>query len=164
LNTGYKANLKIFYDIIEKRLQYSWQASDNIDLKANYLLGFEGIILSVIFSSYSRIIINIHIIYIIGVILIFLSFFLTICTAKCIGFYINPKPKNLIKKYIKSKEIVIYEVVLSSMLKAYEKNNKIISGKAKCFNYSIFTLFVGILFIITSVLLNLEGGCLQIKW
>ena len=149
---------------MEKKLDYLWQASNNIDLKANYLLGFEGIILSVIFSSYSRTTINIHIIYIIGIVLIFLSFLLTICATKCSEFYLNPKPNNLIKKHMKSKEVDIYRFLLATMLRGYEKNKEINFKKSKCFNYSIFSLFIGILLIILSVILNLEGGCLQIKW
>ena len=51
LNPEYKTNLKLFYNVMEKKLDYLWQAVNDIDLKANYLLGFEGIILSVIFSE-----------------------------------------------------------------------------------------------------------------
>lgn len=145
---------------MEKKLDYLWQASTNIDLKANYLLGFEGIILSVILSSYSRITINIHIICIIGIVLIFLSFLLAICTTKCSEFYLNPKPNNLIEKHMKSKEVEIYRFLLPTMLRGYEKNKEINFKKSKCFNYSISSLFIGVLLIILSVILNLEGGCL----
>jgi len=149
---------------MEKKLDYLWQAINNIDLKSNYLLGFEGIILSVIFSSYSLVIINIYIMYIIGIVLIFLSFFLTICATRCRIIYLNPNPNNLIRKHYKSKEVDIYRYLLATMLRAHEKNKEIIFKKSNFFNYSIFCLFIGILFIILSVVLNLEGGCLQIKW
>ena len=164
LNPEYKTNLKLFYNVMEKKLDYLWQAVNNIDLKANYLLGFEGIILSVIFSSYSLVIIEIYIMYIIGIVLIFLSFFLTVCATRCRKIYLNPNPNNLIKKHYKSKEVDIYRYLLATMLRAHEKNKEIIFKKSNFFNYSIFCLFIGILLIILSVILNLEGGCLQIKW
>ena len=163
MNSGNKTNLKLFYNILEKKLDYLWQAGNSIDLKANYLLGFEGIMLSVIFSSYSRITINIQIIYIIGIALIFLSFFLTICATKCSQIYLNPKVNNLIEKHMKSKELDLYKYLLSTMLRGYEKNKEINSKKSMFFNCSIFILFIGILLIILSVILNLEGGCLKIK-
>jgi hypothetical protein len=164
LNPEYKINLKLFYNIMEKKLDYLWQAVSNIDLKANYLLGFEGIILSVIFSSYSLVTINIHVMYIIGIILIFSSFFLTTYNIRCSKIYLNPNPNSLIEKHYKSKEVDIYRYLLATVLRAHEKNKEIIFKKSRFFNYSIFCLFIGILLIILSVILNLEGGCLQIKW
>ena len=163
MNSDNKTNLKLFYNILEKRLDYLWQAGNNIDLKANYLLGFEGIILSVIFSSYSRITINIQTIYIIGITLIFLSFFLTICATRCTQFYLNPKINKLIEKHLNSKEVDLYSYLLSTRIREYKKNKSNIYKKAMLFNYSIFILFMGILLIILSIILNLEGGCLIIK-
>jgi len=153
LNPEYKINLKLFYNIMEKKLDYLWQALNDIDLKANYLLGFEGIILSLIFSGYSLETINIPIMYIIGIIIIFSSFLLTICNLRCSKFYLNPNPNKLIEKHYKSKEVDIYRYLLATMLRAHEKNKEIILKKSNFFNYNILCLFIGILLIILSILL-----------
>jgi hypothetical protein len=44
--------LKVVLDIIEKQFTSLWKTSDNLDAKAISIMGFNGIIVSIVFSNY----------------------------------------------------------------------------------------------------------------
>ena len=140
----------IIFDIIEKRINYLWNSSDRIDAKASTLIGFEGVIISILFSTYPFVEPAVNT-YITGIILLFISLFLAILSIKSYKFRIDPRPRGLYESYIKRKAEDALEAITVNIIHSFEENEKIIYKKAKLLNFGFYFLLSSLIFIILSV-------------
>jgi len=145
-----KSSSIIIFDIIEKRINYLWNSSDRIDAKASTLIGFEGVIISILFSTYSLVKPAVNT-FIIGIIFLFISLFLAILSIKSYEFRIDPRPRGLYEGYIEKKAEDILEAITVNIIYSFEENEKINYKKAKLLNFGFYFLLFSLIFIILSV-------------
>jgi len=140
----------IIFDIIEKRINYLWNSSDRIDAKASTLIGFEGVIISILFSTYSLVEPAVTT-FITGTIFLFISLFLAILSIKSYEFRMDPNPRGLYEGYIEKKAEDTLEAITVNIIHSFEKNEKIICTKAKLLNYGFYFLLFSLIIILFSV-------------
>ena len=140
----------IIFDIIEKRINYLLNSNDKIDEKASALIGFEGVIISILFSTYSLVEPTIGI-FILGVIFLFISLFLAILSTRPREFRIDPKPRGLYEGYIEKKTEETLDAITVSIIYSFEENEKINYKKAKLLNYGFYFLLFSLIFIVLSI-------------
>ena len=146
-----KSSSIIIFDIIEKRTNSLSNSSDRIDTKASTLIGFEGVIISILFSTYSLAKPAVDT-FIVGIIFLFISLFLAILTIKpSYRFRIDPKPRGLYEGYIEKKAEDTLEAIIVNIIDSFEKNEKINVKKAKLLNFGFYFLIFSLIFIILSV-------------
>jgi len=145
-----KSTSAIIFDIIEKRINYLWNSSDRIDAKASTLIGFEGVIISILFSTYSLVKPAVAT-FITGTIFLFISLFLAILAIKSYEFRMDPKPRGLYEGYIKKRAEDTLEAITVTVIHSFEENEKIICTKAKLLNYGFYFLLFSLIIILFSV-------------
>lgn len=146
-----KSSSTIIFDIIEKRINYLWTSSDRIDAKASTLIGFEGVIISILFFTYSLVKPAVTT-FITGTIFLFISLFLAILSIKSYEFRMDPKPRGLYEGYIEKRAEDTLDAITVSIIDSFEKNEKIICTKAKLLNYGFFLLLFSLIIILFSLL------------
>jgi len=144
-----KSSSIIIFDIIEKRIKYLLNSTDRIDTKASTLIGFEGVIISILFSTYSLVKPAVDT-FIIGIIFLFISLFLAILSIKSYEFRIDPKPRGLYEGYIEKKAEDTLEAITVSIIYSFEEDEKINYRKAKLLNFGFYFLLLSLIFIILS--------------
>jgi len=102
-----KSSSIIIFDIIEKRINYLLNSSDRIDTKASTLIGFEGVIISILFSTYSLVKPAVDT-FIIGIIFLFISLFLAILSIRSYEFRIDPRPRGYTKVILKKRQRTLW--------------------------------------------------------
>jgi hypothetical protein len=140
----------IIFDIIEKRINYLWNSSDRIDAKASTLIGFEGVIISILFSTYSLVKPAVTT-FITGTIFLFISLFVAILSIKSYEFRMDPNPRGLYEGYIEKKAEDTLEAITVNIIHSFEINEKIICTKAKLLNYGFYFLLFSLIIILFSV-------------
>ncbi|MDD5015547.1 MAG: hypothetical protein PHW73_10725 [Atribacterota bacterium] len=152
---------KEFLDLIKGRLAYSFQSSDNLDSKAATILGFGGIIfsllLSIVFSNKEiiDIVFNLKLfsfsfktIFFVGMIPVLLGIFFEILAIRSKKFFTTP---NIIKIYEKLKSVneknkeSITEVKLEKLIKSYKHNIEINKNKARNIDRGLLCIILGLL-------------------
>jgi len=145
-----KSSSIIIFDIIEKRIDHLSNSTDRIDTKASTLIGFEGVIISILFSTYSLVNPAVDT-FIVGIIFLFISLFLAILSIKpSYRFRIDPRPRGLYEGYIEKKAEDTLEAITVNIIDSFEKNEKINYKKAKLVNFGFYFLIFSLIFIILS--------------
>ena len=152
---------KEFLDLIKRRLIYSLQLSDSLDSKAATILGFGGIIFSLLLSIvYSNkeiidIVIDLKLfpfsfktMFFVGMILVFLGIFFEALSIRSEKFFNTP---NVLKIYEKLKSAneknreSIIEVKLEKLIKSYKHNMEINENKAINIDRGLLCMILGLL-------------------
>ena len=141
----------IIFNIIEKRLDYLWQSIDALDRKASTLIGFETIIVPILFFNHSLIIKPAIYVFSAGLFMLFISLFLAVFSIKSYKFRGDPKPRGLYEGYIEKEEEKTLEAILASIIESFEKNEKINSKKAMLLNHGFYFLFISLILIVISI-------------
>ena len=150
-----------FIDLIKKRLIHSFQLSDSLDSKAATILGFGGIIfsllLSIVFSNKEimEIVFNLKLfsfpfktMFCVGMMLVGLGIYFEVLSIRSEKFWITP---NILKIYEelksaneKDRESII-EVKLEKLIKSYKHNMEININKARNIDRGLFCMLLGLL-------------------
>ncbi len=144
--------LKVVIDTIEKQFTTLWKTSDNLDAKAINIMGFNGIIVSIVFSNYSDMVLN-QLLFIMGIALLLSALLPLIYSAKSYKFRYDPNPKGLYKIYKdnkKGKYNKDLEDIIPNLLESHENNLEIIKKKAKMMNWGLCLTYAGLIFFVLS--------------
>jgi len=152
---------KEFLDLIKERLTYSFQLSDRLDSKAATILGFGGIIfsllLSIVFSNKEimEIVINLKLfsfpfktMFFAGMIIVFLGIYFEVLSIRLEKFWQTP---NILKIYEELKSAneknreSITEVKLDKLIKSYKHNMEINTNKARNIDRGLRCIISGLL-------------------
>jgi len=141
---------KKFLDLLKERLSYSFQLSDSLDLKATTILGFCGIILtlmlSLIFLS-NETSIFFKKIFFIGMVFIFFGILFMFKSIKSKPFWQTPsiskidKDQDDFEKIIKS----AVEGKPEKLIKSYKNNMKLNKKKSRDIDKGIYLIILGLL-------------------
>jgi hypothetical protein len=149
-----------FEDLIKKRLIYSFQLSDSLDSKAATILGFGGIIfsllLSIVFSN--KEVMNLVIdfkffslpfktVFFFGIVLVFSGIYFEVASIRTEKFWITP---NIIKIYEelknadkKNKESIM-KTKFGKIIKSYKHNMKINKNKIRNIDRGLCCIIIGL--------------------
>lgn len=144
--------LKVVLDTIEKQFTTLWKTSDNLDAKAISIMGFNGIIISIVFSNYMNMVLN-QLLFIIGVVFLLSALFPLIYSAKSYEFRYDPNPRGLYQVYKdneKGKSNKGLRDIIPNLLESHEINLEIIKKKTKMKNWGLYLTYTGLIFFVLS--------------
>lgn len=152
---------KEFLDLIKERLTYSFQLSDSLDSKAATILGFGGIIFSLLLSivflnkEIMDIVFNLKLfsfpfktMFFVGMILVVLGIYFEVLSVRLKKYWITP---NILKIYEELKSAneknreSIMEVKLEKLIKSYKHNMEININKARNIDRGLLCMLLGLL-------------------
>ncbi len=144
--------LKVVLDTIEKQFTTLWKTSDNLDAKAISVMGFNGIIVSIVFSNYMNMILN-QLLFTIGIVFLLSALLPLIYSAKSYKFRYDPNPRGLYKVYKdneKGKCNKDLRDIIPNLLESHENNLEIIKKKTKMINWGLCFTYAGLIFFVLS--------------
>jgi hypothetical protein len=144
--------LKVVLDTIEKQFTSLWKTSDNLDAKAISIMGFNGIIISIVFSNYVNMVLN-QFLFIIGIVFLLAALFPLIYSAKSYKFRYDPNPRGLYQVYKdneKGKSNKGLRDIIPNLLESHESNLEIIKKKTKMINWGLYLTYIGLIFFVLS--------------
>jgi hypothetical protein len=144
--------LKVVLDTIEKQFTTLWKTSDNLDAKAINILGFNGIIVSIVFSNYLNMVLN-QLLFIMGIAFLLIALLTLIYSVKSYKFRYDPNPRRLYKVYKdneKGKCNKDLRDIIPNLLESHENNLEIIEKKAKMMNWGLYFTYAGLIFFVLS--------------
>lgn len=144
--------LKVVLDTIEKQFTSLWKTGDNLDAKAISIMGFNGIIVSIVFSNYVNMVLN-QLLFIIGIVFLLAALLPLIYSVKSYKFRYDPNPRGLYKVYKDNKEgkcNKVLEDIIPNLLESHENNLEIIQKKTKMMNWGLYFTYVGLIFFVLS--------------
>ena len=145
--------LKVVIDTIEKQFTTLWKTSDNLDAKAINIMGFNGIIVSIVFSNYLNMVLN-QLLFIMGIAFLLSALLPLIYSVKSYKFRYDPNPRGLFKVYKdneKGKCNKDLRDIIPNLLESHENNLEIIKKKAKMMNWGLYLTYVGLIFFVLSI-------------
>ncbi len=149
-----------FADLIKERLIYTFQLSDSLDSKVATILGFGGIIfsllLSIVFSNKEvmNIVINLKLfslpfktVFFFGIVLVFSGIYFEVSSIRSEKFWTIP---NILKIYEelknadeKNKESIM-KMKLEKIIKSYKHNMKINKNKSRNIDRGLCFIIIGL--------------------
>jgi len=145
--------LKVVLDTIEKQFTSLWETSDNLDAKAISIMGFNGIIVSIVFSNYVNMVLN-QLLFIIGIVFLLVALLPLIYSVKSYKFRYDPNPRGLYKVYRdneKGKCNKDLRDIIPNLLESHENNLEIIKKKAEMINWGSYFTYAGLIFFVLSI-------------
>jgi len=143
--------LKIIYESVKEQLNLQIQLIDSLDTKAGVLIGFNGIILSIMLTLYNKVFIPL---FIVGVIFFLVSMLIAYMGYKTEKFRRDPDPKKLRIKYSSKTVREITEVLIDNMIASFEENSNKIKQKAGFINKGFIASEMGILLLFLSIIIG----------
>jgi hypothetical protein len=145
--------LKVVLDTIEKQFTSLWKTSDNLDAKAISIMGFNGIIVSIVFSNYVNMVLN-QLLFIIGIVFLLAALLPLIYSIKSYKFRYDPNPRGLYELYKdneKGKCNKDLRDIIPNLLESHENNLEIIKKKAEMMNWGSYFTYAGLIFFTLSI-------------
>lgn len=153
----------VVYEIVREAFARQVDSIDSIDTKANIILGFTGVVLSIIFGSNLVNPFNLEacwqkILFYFSLLFIFLSAVFSMWAYKIREFKTAPEPRKAYDNVDNSKK-QLKLIIAAAIVKSYEANEKKIENKRRFVGLAVGSLFLGlaILFVVFSHYIYLGG-------
>lgn len=143
--------LEIIFDIIETRLCSLSETHESHNKRTAIILGFDAVILSIVFPVYSTAKPVIWL-FILGIVLVLISLLLSVIAIKSGQWREDPYPRGLRDGYIKKEYRRVLEQVISNLVECYDHNLRIIRKKARTVDWGFYCVFAGLFFLTLSIL------------
>lgn len=144
-------NIKFLYEVINQRVYAEFDALGKKDQKASTLFALDGIVLSIIFTLFSRTTYCLYL-FCIGIGSLFLSLILAFFSYKIAKWRLDPTPDIFRKEYYAKSYKETVEDITATLADAYEKNKGKMSRKDSCVNWGFICSIIGIFFIFLSLI------------
>ena len=146
-------NLEFIYDTVNRRVYYEYDVIDKKDQKASTIIGFNAIILSIIFASFQKVTFCPSLFYT-GVTLIFGALVFALIGYRIAEYSIAPEPKEFYIKYKEEPYSETIENLTSTLAEVYERNKRRIQDKGIYINWSLIYSIIGIGILLLSVVIS----------
>jgi len=143
--------LDLIYNEVKDRLNTQFQSLEGLNTKASVIIGFVGVIIGISLNLYSDE--NPHL-FIESMLLFLGAAFLSFSAYKVEGYRRDPKPRALTEKYLREDDKKVKKKLIDNFIQSYEDNKNRIEKKGKYINYSLILLFVGLIFLISSIIVG----------
>ena len=116
-------NLEFIYDTVSRRAYYEYDVIDKKDQKASTIIGFNAIILSIVFASFQKVTFYPSLFYT-GVTLIFGALVFALIGYRIAEYSIAPEPKEFYAKYKMKPYDETIERLTATLAEVYERNKR----------------------------------------
>ncbi len=139
--------IEIIYEAVKERLDIEIGAVDSMDSKAGMLIGFNGVILAVLFQVQAG---DALWPFRVGLIALFLSLVSGGISFQVGKYRRDPDPRQLRRWYSQKKKREVLSTLIDNMVESYEEVRKKNRFKARYVQLSIYLMIVGVAFIIAN--------------
>ena len=143
--------LDLIYNEVKDALNMQFQSIEGLNTKASVIIGFVGVIIGISLQLYSQ-----SNSYLFGscMTLFMISIFFSFSAYKVKSYRIDPAPRALTAKYLMEDDKTVKKQLIDNFIVSFEDNKTKIEEKVKYINYSLILLFVGLIFLISSIIVG----------
>ena len=143
--------LELIYNEVKDRLNTQFQSLDGLNTKASVIIGFVGVIIGISLQLYSQ-----SNSYLFGscMTLFMISIFFSFSAYKIKSYRRDPEPRALTVEYLMEDDKTVKKQLIDNFIASFEENKNKIEEKGKYINYSLILLFVGLIFLISSIIVG----------
>ncbi len=140
--------LELIYSEVKDALNIQFQSIDSLNTKASIIIGFVGVIIGISLNLYPY-----GNSYLFGSCMTFflVSTFFSFFAYKTESYRRDPEPRQLTKKYLREDNKKVRKQLIDNFIQSYEDNKNRIEKKARHINYSLISLFIGLILLILSM-------------
>lgn len=150
-------NLKLLFNITRDRLIDQMELSSELNSKASTIMGFIGVIVSVVFSLNflfnSLPAIALFSLKITAFFLI-LAFIFSLIGFKNRVYRYDPDPKSLVEYYLLKKSKKSMETIIYNFVDSFESNKVKLIIKGRCINISLYLIFISLLILVIGIFMG----------
>jgi hypothetical protein len=143
--------LELIYNEVKNRLNTQFQSLDGLNTKASVIIGFVGVITGISLQLYSQ---SNSYLFGLCMTLFMISFFFSFSAYKGRSYRRDPEPGPLRDKYLTTDDKTVKKQLIANFIESFEENKTKIEKKVKYINYSLISLFVGLIVLITSIIVG----------
>lgn len=144
--------LELVYKEVDNALNRQFQLLDGLNTKTGVIVGFIGVIFGISLNSYPH-----SNAYLFGscITLFLISFFFAFCASYRVkGYRRDPAPRELTEKYLRDDCAKVKKQLIDNFIESFESNKTKIEKTVKNINYSIALLFIGLIVLVLSILVE----------
>ena len=143
--------LELVYKEVGSALNRQFQSLDGLNTKASVIVGFIGVILGISLNLYPH-----SNPYLFGscMTLFLISIFFALSAYKVESYRRDPEPRKLTEKYLEDNAKKVKKQLIDNFIWSYEDNKIKIKKKVKYINYSLVLLYIGLIVLTLSILLE----------
>jgi hypothetical protein len=143
--------LELVYNEVKDALNTQIQSLDGLDTKASVIVGFVGLIIGISLNLYSY---SNSYLFGLCITLFLTSIFSTLCAYKVESYRRDPEPRTLTEKYLRKDDKKVKKQLIDNFIQSFEDNKTKIEKKVKYINYSILLLFIGLIVLTLSIIVE----------
>ena len=143
--------LELVYTEVDSALNRQFQSLDGLNTKASVIVGFIGVILGISLNLYPH-----SNPYLFGscMTLFLISIFFALSAYKVESYRRDPEPRKLTENYLKEDSEKVKKKLIDNFIQSVEDNKIKINKKVKYINYSLVLLYIGLIVLTLSILLE----------
>jgi len=143
--------LELVYTEVDSALNRQFQSLDGLNTKASVIVGFIGVILGISLNLYPH-----SNPYLFGscMTLFLISIFFALSAYKVESYRRDPEPRKLTENYLKEDSEKVKKKLIDNFIQSVEDNKIKINKKVKYINHSLVLLYIGLIVLTLSVLLE----------
>ena len=143
--------LELVYNEVKDALKTQFQSLDGLNTKASVIVGFVGVIIGISLNLYSC-----SNPYLFGscVTLFLISIFFTLSAYTVKSYRRDPEPRKLAENYMKEDCERVKKQLIVNFIQSFEGNEIKIKRKGRYINYSLILLFIGLIVLTLSILVE----------
>ena len=143
--------LELVYNEVKGALNTQIQSLDGLNTKASVIIGFIGVILGISLNLYPH-----SNPYLFGscMTLLLISSFFALSAYRVESYRRDPEPRKLTENYLRDDSEKVKKQLIDNFIQSFENNKIKIKKKVKYINYSLILLFIGLIVLTLSILVE----------
>ena len=143
--------LELVYNEVKGALNTQFQSLDGLNTKASVIIGFVGMIIGISLNLYSH-----SNSYLFGscITLFLISIFFTLSAYTVKSYRSDPEPRKLTENYLRKDDVYVKKKLIDNFIQSFEYNKIKIEKKVKYINYSLILLFMGLIVLTLSIIVE----------
>lgn len=143
--------LELVYNEVKDALNTQLQSLDGLNTKASVIIGFVGVIIGISLNLYSY-----SNSYLFGssMTLFLTSIFFTLFAYRVKSYRRDPEPETLTIKYLRDDCKTVKKQLIDNFIQSFKENKIKIDDKVKYINYSLILLFLGLIILTLSIIVE----------
>ena len=148
---GTSETLELVYSEVKDALNTQFQSLDGLNTKASVIVGFVGVTIGISLNLYLH-----SNSYLFGscMTLFLISIFFALYAYRVENYRRDPEPRKLAENYLREGDKKVKKRLIGNFIQSFENNEIKIKRKGRYINYSLVLLFIGLIVLTVSILME----------
>jgi hypothetical protein len=143
--------LELVYNEVKDALNTQLQSLDGLDTKASVIVGFIGVIIGISLNLYQY---SNSYLFVLCMALFLASIFFTLSAYKVKSYRRDPEPEALTINYLREDPRIVKKQLIDNFIQSFKENEIKIKDKVNYINYALTLLFVGLIILTLSIIVE----------